>query len=232
MTNITDYSILLQSMFGRNRATSTSMLSGTFQFSQLNSSYVQSQLKAAGIDTNSKQYKAVINQMSKGCKGNAYTNVQAIKNLMKQFDGDGDYINVHGVAGMLVNGIPESERHQIINIPDEAKESMYKETMRHYIQENGVANGDTTKRSEVYTECQLSLPKEDRLKGTWTLQQYETAYRQAFYDAIKSVDPNWELGKDFDAGILRKLSREDIDNSLVKSGNQLFYPRKTIDYKV
>lgn len=38
---------------------------GSFQLSQLNSSSVQSQLKAAGIDTNSKQYKAAVNDVEK-----------------------------------------------------------------------------------------------------------------------------------------------------------------------
>ena len=38
---------------------------GSVQLSQLNSSSVQSQLKAAGIDTNSKQYKAAVNDVEK-----------------------------------------------------------------------------------------------------------------------------------------------------------------------
>ena len=155
-----------------------------------------------------------------------------MKNVMKRYDSEVYLLNSSGVAGMCVNGIPESQRHQIINISEEARQSMYEETMRHFIQEKGVANGDTTRRSEVYTKFQLSIPKEDRLKGTWTLQQYETAYRQAFYDAIKASDPNWELGRPFDSSILRNLSREDIDNSLVRSGNRLLLPRNTIDYTV
>jgi len=155
-----------------------------------------------------------------------------MRNVMRMYDSEGYLLNVHGVAGMCGNGIPESERHQIISISDEAKENMYKETMRHFIQEKGIANGDTTKRSEVYTEFQLSIPKDDRLKGTWTLQQYETAYNQAFYDAVKSANPEWEPGMSFDTSILKNLSREDIDNSLVKSGNRLLLPRKSIDYTV
>ena len=66
MSNITNYSFLFQSMFGGTKTTwgTGSTLPGVFQFSQLNSSAIQSQLKAAGIDTNSKQYKAVIQQMT------------------------------------------------------------------------------------------------------------------------------------------------------------------------
>ena len=80
MPNITNYSPLIQSMFGRKGASwrAGATLPGVFQFSQLNSSSIQSQLKAAGIDTSSKRYKAVIEQMKKtGCTGNMFTNVQA-----------------------------------------------------------------------------------------------------------------------------------------------------------
>ena len=55
MSKITDYSFLFQSMFGTK---STSAI-GSFQLSQLNSCSVQAQLKAAGIDTNSRQYRTV-----------------------------------------------------------------------------------------------------------------------------------------------------------------------------
>ena len=106
---------------------------------------------------------------------------------------------------------------------------MFDETKRHFLQEYGVANGDTTKRSEVFRAFQLSIPKEDRLKGTWTLGQYERAYSQAFYDAVKASDPGWQLGMPFDRSILDNVTRESVDNALVKSGNTLVLPRKTVD---
>ena len=65
MPNITNYAFLFQSMFGGTKSTwgTGATLPGVFQFSQLNSASIQSQLKAAGIDTSSKQYKAVMQQM-------------------------------------------------------------------------------------------------------------------------------------------------------------------------
>lgn len=96
MSKITNYSYLIQSMFGGTKATwgAGSTLPGMFQFSQLNSGSIQSQLKAAGIDTNSKQYKAVIQQMSKdGCNGSMFTSVQSIKNLMKNYNSRGNGLN-------------------------------------------------------------------------------------------------------------------------------------------
>ena len=53
----------------------------------------QAQLKAAGINTNSKQYKSAVKQMMSAGNGAMYGNIQGIKNLMSHYDKDGDYIN-------------------------------------------------------------------------------------------------------------------------------------------
>ena len=70
---------------------------------QMNSSSVQKQLKAAGIDTNSKKYKAVLSEMMKNGNGAMFTNVPAIKNLMSQYDKNGDWIDPNtGLTGLAV----------------------------------------------------------------------------------------------------------------------------------
>ena len=183
----------------------------------INSKGGKAMLKKYGIDTNSAQYKAAMKQMSQSAGGGVgYTNPQAIKNVMSGFDKDGDRINAFGVAGMDATGIPQSQRHKIISVSEKSRQDMFDETKRHFLQENGMGNGDTTRRSEVFTRYQLSVPKSDRLKGTWTLGQYERAYRQAFYDACKNADPKWEIGKDIPAGALDGITRESIDNVLIK----------------
>ena len=183
----------------------------------INSKGGKAMLKKYGIDTNSAQYKAAMKQMSQSAGGGVgYTNPQAIKNVMSGFDKDGDRINAFGVAGMDATGIPQSQRHKIISVSEKSRQDMFDETKRHFLQENGVGNGDTTRRSEVFTRYQLSVPKSDRLKGTWTLGQYERAYRQAFYYACKNADPKWEIGKDIPAGALNGITRESIDNVLIK----------------
>ena len=78
--------------------------------------------------------------------------------------------------GMIMNGKSESEMHQMIGVSEEYRQKMFDECKRHFLQENGVANGDTTKRSEVFRAYQLSIKEDDRLKGTWSLQQYEKQY--------------------------------------------------------
>ena len=178
-------------------------------------------LKKYGIDTNSAQYKAAIKQMSEGARGGVgYTNPQAIKNIMANFDKDGDRINAFGVAGMEATGIPQSERHRIIGVSEYARQEMFDETKRHFLQEKGGSNGDTTRRSEVFTRYQKSVPKKDRLKGSWTLGQYEKAYRQAFHDACRKADPNWKPGKDISTGALDGITREGIDCTLVKGQSE------------
>jgi hypothetical protein len=217
MSRITDYSLLFQSMFGTTKST----IPGSFQLSQLNSSNVQSQLKAAGIDTNSKQYKAAIKQMMSNANGAMYANIQGIKNLMKNYDKDGDFVDpTTGLAGLDATNIPISQRHVIIDVDEKNRQEMFDNAKREFLQENGIANGDTTRRSEVFQNYQRSVGKSDRLKGSWTLEQYERQYNKAFYEAAKAADPSWEPGKQIKAGALDGITREAIDTSLVKTNGQ------------
>jgi hypothetical protein len=217
MSRITDYSFLFQNMFGTTKST----IPGSFQLSQLNSSSVQSQLKAAGINTNSKQYKAAIKQMMSNANGLMYSNIQCIKNLMSSYDDDGDYIDpTTGLSGLDATNIPISQRHVIIDVDEKNRQEMFDNAKREFLQENGIANGDTTRRSEVFQNYQRSVEKSDRLKGSWTLEQYERQYNKAFYEAAKAADPSWEPGKQIKAGALDGITREAIDTSLVKTSGQ------------
>ena len=55
------------------------------------------------------------------------------------------------------------------------------------------------------------MSKKDRLAAGYTLEKYERIYRQAFYDAAKKADPNWEIGKPIKAGALDNVTRESIE---------------------
>lgn len=210
MPRIIDYSFLFQSMLG----TPKTNIPGSFQLSQLNSRSVQAQLKAAGINTNSKQYKAVMKEMMKNANGAMYTNVQAIKNLMKGYDKDGDYIDpTTGLAGLLVTEENEASRKRIISIPESSKDEMFELTKKEFLRENGVSNGDTTRRSDVYTNMYRKVQKNDRLAAGYTLQQYERSYRQAFIKAVKTADPSWQIGKSIPFGVLDNITRESVENA-------------------
>ncbi len=179
-------------------------------------------LKKAGIDTSSKQYQAVMQSVSSACHGVGYTNVQAIKNRMNRYDKDGDYISpVTGLAGLVVTDKNRAEKNRIIDIPESSRDEMFELTKKEFLRENGVGNGDTTKRSDVYLNLYRKMNKNDRLAAGNTLRQYERAYIQTFVDAVKAVDPKWEPGKSIPSGALDGITRESIDSSLVKSGSEL-----------
>ena len=74
MSRITDYGFLFQTTFG----TSKTNLVNNIQLSQMNSSSVQKQLKAAGIDTNSKKYKAALSEMMKNGNGASHNMLVSI----------------------------------------------------------------------------------------------------------------------------------------------------------
>lgn len=191
--------------------------------------------RSSGINKNSAQYKAVIKDHLSGIIENESTmsgNDQLvyemfggrdaiIKNLMKLYDSDGNFLNAYGVAGMCVDGKSPSEYNQIINVSENYRQKMFDMVKREFIQENGVANGDTTKRTSVFTEYQKSVKIDDRLRGTWTLGQYEKAYNKALYDAVKAANPNWQIGQSFDASVLNNVTRESVEANLVQNGNIL-----------
>ncbi|EOS35717.1 hypothetical protein D3Z53_17325 [Lachnospiraceae bacterium] len=211
MQRTIDYTYLLQHMLG----TPKTNLVNNIQLSQINSKPVQAQLKAAGIDTNSKQYKAVMNQMMKDGNGAMFTNVHAIKNLMRQYDKNGDWINpTNGLTGLLLTDENINSRKRIIPIPESSREEMFESTKREFLRENGVHNGDTTRRSEVYTNLYRKMKKDDRLAAGWTMEQFERQCNRVFVDAVKAVDPTWTTGKQIPAGALDGITRQDVENAL------------------
>lgn len=197
-----------------------------------------------GINKNSGQYKAVVKNSLSGIIANEAMMSDEerlvyemfggrdaiIKNKMKMYDSNGNLLNADGVAGMDMTGKSLSEKQQIIGVSEKYRQKMFDLVKKEYIRENGVANGDTTNRSSVYTEYQKSVKIEDRLKGSWTLQQYESAYRKACYHAVKAANPDWQIGQPFDAGVLDSVTRESVEANLVQSGNT--FVTKNIDYSV
>lgn len=229
MPRITDYSFLFQSMFGGTKIKTN--VTGSFQLSQINSSSVQAQLKAAGINTNSKQFKAAMKEMMQAGNGAMYTNIQCIKNSMKCYDKDGDFINPrNGLAGLVVTSENENSRKRIISIPESSKDEMFEQMKKEFLRENGALNGDTTKRTEVYDNMYRKVQKKDRLAAGYTMQQYERGYRQAFLEAARKADPSWEIGKPIRTGVLDNITREDVEKSLTKSGSK--FVRNSIDYSI
>lgn len=223
MPNITNYSFLFQSMFGGTKTTwgTGSTLPGMFQFSQLNSSAIQSQLKAAGIDTSSKQYKAVIQQMTKdGCTGSMFTCVQAIKNLMKNYNSKGEWVEpTTGLTGLLVTDETGDGYKKIIDVPESSRDAMFEYCKNVFLTNGGMEYG--TGKTGIYMDMYKQMKSDDRLSAGWTLNQYNKAYAQVFVSAIKAVDPTWDYGKAIPSGVLDSVTRESVESQLTKSGNTL-----------
>ncbi len=179
-------------------------------------------LKQAGIYVDSKQYKAVISSMEGASRGVGYTNIQAIRNRMSRYDKDGDYISpVTGMAGLVITDKNVANKNKITSIPESSRDEMFELTKREFIQENGIGNGDTTKRTDVYINMYRKMDKNDRLAAGNTLRQYERAYTQAFVNAIKTVDPKWEVGKPIPSGVLDNIKRENVEALMSTSGNSV-----------
>lgn len=191
-----------------------------------------------GINTNSKQYKAAAkDHLAALMEEEAMMTPEQkmlyellggreahMRNVMQNYNSDGDFIGPNGVVvpGMYHGEdgkVDRSTWQQMIPVSDEMRQKMFDNVKREFIQENGISNGDTTKRSQIFREYQLSVKKEDRAKGTWTLQQYEGKYRSAMYAAVKAANPKWEPGQPFDSRILDSITRESVESQLVKSGN-------------
>ena len=149
-----------------------------------------------------------------------------MKNMMRNYNSDGDYI---GPGGIIVPGmyhgrdgaVDRSTWQQLIPVSDEMRQKMFDNVKREFIQENGISNGDTTKRSQIFREYQLSVKKEDRAKGTWTLQQYEGKYRSAMYAAVKAANPKWEPGQRLIPAYWTALQGSPLKASLSKAGIHL-----------
>ena len=77
--------------------------------------------------------------------------------------------------------------------------------------------GDTTRRSDVYTNMYRKVQKNDRLAAGYTMQQYDRACRQAFLTAAKEADPTWQLGRPIPSGALDKVTRESIESHPVRT---------------
>ena len=176
-----------------------------------------------GINTNSKQYKAL---KEKGWLSGIMQNEAMMSPEERMIY---ETFGANGVAGMDVTGKGTSWQ-QLTSVSEEYRQKMFDNVKKEFIQENGLSNGDTTKRSDIFKDYQLSVSKDKRLSGTWTLEQYEGQYRAAMYAAVKSANPNWKPGQKFDTSILDNVTRESVESTLVKNGNRLV--RNSIDVSV
>lgn len=162
--------------------------------------------------------------------GNAYSGVNTNSKQYKALKEKG------WLEGVIQNEAMMSPEEKMIYEIFGGRDTIVNNLMKQFdsdgdlLNANGVSNGDTTKRSDIFKDYQLSVNKDKRLSGTWTLEQYEGQYRSAMYAAVKAANPNWKPGQKFDTSILDNVTRESAEATLVKNGNRLV--RNSIDVSV
>ena len=150
-----------------------------------------------------------------GCTGSMFTCVQAIKNLMKNYNAGGEWVEpTTGLTGLLVTDETGDSYKRMIDIPESSKEKMFEYVKNNYIEKNGMADG--AGKTEIYMEMYKQMDRDDRLSAGWTLGEYRKAYSQAFVSAIKEVDPAWTYGKAIPSGVLEGITRELVEVNLKK----------------
>lgn len=150
-----------------------------------------------------------------GCTGSMFTCVQAIKNLMKNYNARGEWVEpTTGLTGLLVTDEMGDSYKRMIDIPESSKEKMFEYVKNNYIEKNGMADG--AGKTEIYMDMYKKMDKDDRLSAGWTLGEYRKAYSQAFVSAIKEVDPAWTYGKAIPSGVLEGITRELVEVNLKK----------------
>lgn len=131
-------------------------------------------------------------------------------------------LNSQGIAGMCIHGKDPSEYQQFIDISDEGSQKLFDMVKSEFIKNNGVLQGDTTKKTEVFSDYLRGIPEGDRLKAAWTLDQMGYQYRSEFVSAIKQSNPRWNLGEPFDSSVLQGITKDNIGAAAVdQSGRGL-----------
>ena len=96
--------------------------------------------------------------MMSNANGAMYGNIQGIKNLMKSYDKDGDYIDpTTGLAGLLVTEENAGSRKCIITIPESSKDEMFEQTKKEFLRENGFTVSDFMKLHSDVGELMESI---------------------------------------------------------------------------
>ena len=89
-------------------------------------------------------------------------NVNATNLALKYLNEDADFSDVmHQLFSNIRPMRILHRKHKIISIPESSREEMYELTKREFLQNNGIQNGDTTKRGDVYNNLYKKMSMKD-----------------------------------------------------------------------
>ena len=87
-----------------------------------------------------------------------------VENALSSPSVDRIYGSINGIQGVLTENLIDLKT-KLTNVSEEHRQKMFDNVKWEFIQEKGLSNGDTTKRSDIFKDYQLSVSKDKRLSG-------------------------------------------------------------------
>jgi hypothetical protein len=107
--------------------------------------------------------------------------------------------------GMLSFGDSDTSWRKIVPVSDDVKDKIIA-TVRKQFLENGnglLSAEDGDELGKIMKEYRKSVPANERLSVTWTLNKIYVDEARRLTDYVKSKNPTWNLGQQFDKNILQ-----------------------------
>lgn len=108
------------------------------------------------------------------------------------------HVNPYGTPGMSLNDAGDYQK--MVPVDEDVAQQVRQIAFDHMKNGYGVSDGEDV--SAAIRDYTLSLPPEERLSASWTLNEIFHSEARRLGEFVHSQDPGWDWGKPFDAGIL------------------------------
>lgn len=106
----------------------------------------------------------------------------------------------YGIPGMDITGKNPSDWQRIVDVSDDIRDKITNLARKEFINNYGMSDGEEL--SALKREYVLSLPENERLSASWTLERIFIDESLRLADIVKSQTPDWQAGQAFDRSIL------------------------------
>jgi len=144
--------------------------------------------------------------MGKGVVGNSG---QASNNFGRNYE-----------EGMVImEGEDASKYNKIVPVSEKIKDKIIATVRRQFLDNgNGMtkAGTDSAELAAIMKDYRRNIPPNERLSVSWTLCQIQLSEQQRLVNYVKSKDPAWKQGQQFDKSILTDtnfgtISKDGVD---------------------
>lgn len=108
------------------------------------------------------------------------------------------HVNPYGTPGMSLN--EAGDYRKIVSVDEKVAKQVKQIAFDHLKNGCGVSDGEDV--SGIIREYTMSLPPEERLSASWTLNEMFHSEATRLGDFVRQRVSGWELGKPFDTSIL------------------------------